>query len=335
MIKPPLVSILIPAYNSAMWIEETINSALAQTWPNKEIIIVDDGSMDDTLAIARGFEKEGVKVFSQENAGAGAARNKAFQESKGDYIQYLDADDLLAPDKIALQLNCLLASHQKFHVSSSAWGMFFEDSRNSIFKPSKLWHDYDDPVKWLVTAWNKSVFMIIHAWLTPRFIIEKAGTWNEELSLHDDGEFFSRVVLASSGVIFCKDALSYYRKGLSNSLSQQRTLKAENSRLRVYELYESHLLGIKNTPETRGACADNYQKFIYRVYPRFSFLLEKAEAHLNRLGGSKLKLKKSKFFNLLVTIFGWKRAIVLENILLKKEMMPHQIKEKFLRKQQF
>src|SRR5690349_12910162 len=99
-----LVSILIPAFNAERWLGETIESALNQTWPSKEIIIVDDGSADDTLRVARSFASSTVKVISQENSGACAARNRALAEAQGDFVQWLDADDLLAPDKIARQL---------------------------------------------------------------------------------------------------------------------------------------------------------------------------------------------------------------------------------------
>ena len=99
-----LVSILIPAYNAQYWIPDTIRSALAQKWANTEVIIVDDGSRDSTLEIARRFESARVKVVAQENRGAAAARNRALSLAQGDYIQWLDADDLLAPDKISEQL---------------------------------------------------------------------------------------------------------------------------------------------------------------------------------------------------------------------------------------
>src|SRR5262245_53234733 len=100
----PRVSILIPAYNAGVWIAESIRSALAQTWENKEIIVVDDGSSDDTLRLARRFESAAVLVVSQANQGAAAARNKAFSLCQGDYIQWLDADDLLETDKIERQM---------------------------------------------------------------------------------------------------------------------------------------------------------------------------------------------------------------------------------------
>jgi len=102
-----LVSILIPAYNSEEWIAETIQSAVAQTWARKEIIIVDDGSRDRTAEVARSFASQNVKVVSTQNQGSSAARNFAFRLSQGDYIQWLDHDDLLAPDKIERQLAAL------------------------------------------------------------------------------------------------------------------------------------------------------------------------------------------------------------------------------------
>src|SRR5277367_1684780 len=97
----PLVSILIPAYNSEQWIGYTLQSAIAQTWPRKEIIVVDDGSRDRTADEARRFASKQVVVVTVENQGAAAARNHALKLSQGDYVQWLDADDLLGPDKIS------------------------------------------------------------------------------------------------------------------------------------------------------------------------------------------------------------------------------------------
>ena len=102
-----LVSILIPVYNAEAFVAEAIQSALNQTWPAKEIVVVDDGSSDQSREILKGFESAGIKLIEQENRGASAARNRAFTQAQGDYVQYLDADDLLAPDKIAIQMQRL------------------------------------------------------------------------------------------------------------------------------------------------------------------------------------------------------------------------------------
>ena len=92
-ILEPLVSILIPAYNAEETIADTIQSAIAQTWQRKQIVVVDDGSRDSTAEVARRFATK-VTVVSTENQGGAAARNHALRLSQGDYIQFLDADDL-------------------------------------------------------------------------------------------------------------------------------------------------------------------------------------------------------------------------------------------------
>ena len=99
---PPLVSILIPAHNAGRWLDESLDSALAQSWPRIEVVVVDDESTDDTLAIARSYGRR-LKVISQPRAGGDVARNVAFAHCTGDYVQYLDADDLISPDKVERQ----------------------------------------------------------------------------------------------------------------------------------------------------------------------------------------------------------------------------------------
>src|SRR5215470_14296148 len=121
----PLVSILIPAYNAEKSLPYTLESAVAQTWPRKEIIVVDDGSTDRTADVARGFASKGVKIVSTENQGLSAAVNNAYRLSQGDYIQELDADDILAPDKIEKQLGALREGDTKRTLLSGPWAHFF------------------------------------------------------------------------------------------------------------------------------------------------------------------------------------------------------------------
>src|SRR4029077_11939861 len=102
--KTALVSILIPAYNAEEWIAESLQSAIAQTWPHMEIIVVDDGSRDRTAEVARRFASKQLVIVSTQNQGVAAALNHAYRLCQGDYIQVLAADDLLAPDKIERQL---------------------------------------------------------------------------------------------------------------------------------------------------------------------------------------------------------------------------------------
>ena len=101
-----LVSILIPCYNAERWIARAIESALAQTWPNKEVIVVDDGSTDGSLEVIRSFDGR-VRWESGPNRGGNAARNRLLQLARGDWVQYLDADDYLRSAKLERQLQVL------------------------------------------------------------------------------------------------------------------------------------------------------------------------------------------------------------------------------------
>lgn len=96
----PLVSIIIPCHNAKAFITAAIESALAQTWPHTEVVVVDDGSQDDTLQVIRSYGDR-IRWHAQPNAGGCAARNRGVELATGEYIQFLDADDLLTPEAVA------------------------------------------------------------------------------------------------------------------------------------------------------------------------------------------------------------------------------------------
>lgn len=301
----PQVSILIPCYNAERWIAQTLDSALNQSWANKEIIVVDDESTDGSLKVLKGYASRGVKVISQKNRGASAARNRALSEAQGDFIQFLDADDLLDQNKIEVQMKRLLSEPPEC-VATGAWGRFYDSPHNTTFITDPIWTDLA-PVDWLVTSWCGGGMMASHAWLTPRAVIEKAGAWDETPSPIDDGEFFTRVVLNSQRVLFCPEARVYYRSGLNDSWSQRRTPQMLSAIYHSIELSTGHLLDKENNPRTRKACAGHFQMFIYDVYPQMPDLVRRAEAKVKSLGGSDLKLSGgSNLFQFLVQTLGWK-----------------------------
>jgi len=137
----PLVSILIPAYNAEEWIADAIRSAMGQTWQRKEIIVLDDGSSDRTAEVAQRFAANKIAVVTTENQGSAFARNRALQLSQGDYIQWLDADDLLAPDKIERQLATLRQTDSERILLSSSWAFFNYRTRKARFVATPLWQD--------------------------------------------------------------------------------------------------------------------------------------------------------------------------------------------------
>lgn len=301
----PLVSILIPCYNSEAHLSETLRSALSQTWPHCEVIVVDDGSTDGSVAAARSFEKEGVRVLEQKNAGAGAARNYALRESSGAYIQYLDADDLLAPDKIETQMR-RLAGSQKC-LASARWGRFYGGERRAYFADEATCRDFS-PTEFLALLYKNNTMMPIHAWLTPRQIADAIEGWNESLAKDMDGEYFARAVLASEGVLFVERAECYYRSGLGASVSQGHSRrKAESLWFSVDSTCQA-LLERENSKVTREACVARYQRFHADSEIEFPDLASRAEEKLRDLGGEPIGFAGGRLFRRLKPFLGARRA---------------------------
>jgi glycosyltransferase involved in cell wall biosynthesis len=281
----PLVSILIPAYNAEKWIAHTITSALTQTWQNTEIIIVDDGSKDETLAIARSFESDNVKVFTKENQGAAATRNKAFSICKGDYIQWLDADDLLAPEKISKQMEALGDSPDPKLLLSGEWGSFMHLPSRAKFVPSGLWCDLSK-AEWLMRKMEQNVYMQTATWLVSRELTEAAGPWDTRLLGDDDGEYFCRVLLASNGVRFVPGAKVYYRQAGPGSLSYiGNSNKKRDAQWTSMELHIAYLRSLDDSRRARAACVRFLQNWMGNFYPDRLDIFEKAKDLSRELGG--------------------------------------------------
>jgi glycosyltransferase involved in cell wall biosynthesis len=281
----PLVSILIPAFNAQEWIADTIESALAQTWPQKEIIIIDDGSTDDTLAIARRYAGMHVLVVSQENQGAAATRNVAFSRCQGAYIQWLDADDLLAPDKVERQMQLREPSDDSRFVMSCPWANFMYRPRAARFAPTVLWGD-SSPVDWIVRKWNNNAHMQTATWLVSRELTEAAGPWNTQLLGDDDGEYFTRVVLASHGVRFTADARVYYRVVGANRLSHigqsKRKLEAQ---LAGMKLQIGYVRAHDDGPRVHAAIVTYLQTWLPYFYPEHPDLVDEMRILASDVGG--------------------------------------------------
>jgi glycosyltransferase involved in cell wall biosynthesis len=300
----PLVSILIPAFNSQQWIAETLHSVLAQTWNQKEIIVVDDGSTDQTLSVARQFETDGVRVITQKNQGAAAARNKAFSLSHGDYIQWLDADDLLAPDKIARQMEIADQRASKRTLLSSAWGQFLYRHHRAKFVPTALWQDLS-PAEWLQRKMALNLHMQTATWLVSRELTEAAGPWNTELAVDDDGEYFCRVLLESDGVQFVPEAKVYYRASGAGSLSYIGTNRKRQSQWHSMELHINYLQSLEDSPKVRDACVKYLQNWLIYFDPETPDLVKRAKEKAAELGGHLDRPRLSWKYSWIDAIFGW------------------------------
>ncbi len=302
----PLVSIIIPAYNAAPWLDACLRSALAQTGSACEIIVIDDGSTDDTRALAQTFLSPQVHIIAQSNRGAAAARNAGLRAAQGEYIQFLDADDLLAPDKITQQLRLLLPLGPRM-IASGSWARFEDTPASSVFTPHANWRDLTG-VEFLQLAYEETIMMHPAAWLAPRALLDQAGPWNETLSLNDDGEYFARVALTSERIVFCSDAKSYYRSQLAASLSHRKDPLALTSLYRSIELTLAHLLAADRSPRTLAAAAYAWKWTAFELYPGAPDLSQAALAAANNLGGSTRPFPGSRRFQLFSHLLGWRLA---------------------------
>ena len=306
----PLVSILIPAFNAQEWIAETIQSALRQTWPHKEIIVVNDGSTDQTLQVARQFESRGVSVVIQENQGVCAARNKAYQLCQGDYVQWLDADDLLSPDKIAKQIAAAEQSQSKRTLFSCSWGYFIFRVNKARFVPTSLWCDLS-PVEWLLRRWEENLHMNPATWLVSRELTDAARRWDTRLlgGGTDDGEYFSRVILASNGIKFVPNAKVFYRLTGSSSLSYiGRSEKKMESLFLAMQLQIGHVRSLDDTKRSRAACVKYLQTWLPTFYPERPDLEQEAQQLAASLGGRLSLPKVSWKYAWIQKLFGFGAA---------------------------
>lgn len=304
----PLVSILIPAYNCEAWLADTVRSAVAQTWPRKEIIVVDDGSKDGTLAVARRFASPQVSVVTQENQGAATARNQAFARAQGDYIQWLDADDLLSPDKIERQMRLVEAGASPRALLSCGWAHFIYRPSRGRFTPTPLWED-STPVEWLIRKWENNAHMQTATWLSSRELTAASGPWDSRLMSDDDGEYFSRVVMHCDAIKFVPDAKVYYRVTDGSRLSSiGRSDAKKNAMWLGMELQIGYLRSLADTPRARAACVNYLQTWLCHFCPERPDLVERARVMAVELGGELRGPRLSWKYDLIQNTLGWKAA---------------------------
>jgi len=281
----PLVSILIPAYNAQRWIADTIQSALAQTWPRKEIIVVDDGSTDQTLSVARRFASRTVSVVAQPNQGASAARNKALELCQGDYIQWLDADDLLSPDKIVRQMDAAQKCGSKRTLISCGWAYFNYRPGKARFVPTPLWCDLS-PLEWLLRKWEHNLHMQTATWLVSREVTVATGLWDTRLFRGNDGEYFFRAIMNSDGVHFVPDAKVFYRVSGFSSLSYIGfSDKKMEAQFLSMKLQIGYLRTMEDSERIRAACLIFLQNWLSVFYPNRPDIVEQARDLAADLGG--------------------------------------------------
>jgi glycosyltransferase involved in cell wall biosynthesis len=216
MSQPGLVSIIVPCYNAERFLLETLESAFHQSYPCTEVVAVDDGSIDRTAEIIRSYGSR-VRAHFGPNRGVSAARNRGTALARGEFIQYLDADDLLHPDAIERRVNALQASGAD--VAYSDWEKLVEGSDGNFEVLERVTTRIDAihplPEIAALTFWAPPAALTYR-----RTIVEKVGGWKEWLHIIQDARFLQDVGLAGGRFIYAPGVGAKYRVHGTASLSR-------------------------------------------------------------------------------------------------------------------
>jgi glycosyltransferase involved in cell wall biosynthesis len=193
-VKYPKVSVIIPAYNCENYIGAAIDSILGQNYPSLEILVVDDGSTDSTADVLETFGDK-VQVISQKNSGSAVARNIGLEKSTGDYIAFLDSDDIWLEGKLSSQVS-FLETHAEYGLVYSDWVCWHPD-KDGIFKD----HGYDKDTTsakrplsgWLFEELIKDCIVWTGTVLMRRAVYEKTGAFDATLMRGQDYDYWLRI----------------------------------------------------------------------------------------------------------------------------------------------
>jgi glycosyltransferase involved in cell wall biosynthesis len=218
------VSILIPVYNGRRWLAAAIQSALAQTWDNCEVIVLDDGSTDGSGEVARSYGGA-IRFEAQPNGGQNVARNRLTTLSSGDWLVYLDADDELAPDAVERKMS---SADRADAVYGS---MELRRYRGDAVIAAEMFRavEYDDQLA-AAFLWkypNTSSFMFRKA------AVIAAGGWNEHIRSCTDYDLYFRLLLGGARLRAAADSLSVYRHWHAAQASLEDVFRQTTTRLQV------------------------------------------------------------------------------------------------------
>lgn len=245
------VSVIIPCYNQAHFLKEAIESVLGQTYQRFEIIVIDDGSMDNTSEVANSWS--GVRCIRQENQGLPASRNVGLRESKGDYLIFLDSDDRLLPEALEIGVECLRAHPESAFVFGLC-DVIAGDG--SLLHTQKPWVESDHYLALLRhnDIWCPATVMYRRA------IFESAGGFNTSLkpSGSEDYDLYFRIV--RNFKVYCHNKLiaEYRRHGMNMSGNHARMLSAT---LAVYRTQRDYVKGNRQYEEAYKKGITHWQDF--------------------------------------------------------------------------
>ena len=242
--KNSLISILIPCYNAQKWLRQAIESGLNQTYPHKEVIVVDDGSTDNSLDIIRSF---GDRIIYETgiNRGGNVARNRLLELSSGEWLQYLDADDYLLPNKVAKQIQ------------------YLEENPDTdiIYSPSIFQYHTGEKVtqEILPIPQPHDPWILLARWYLPQTgsplwrkqAIIDVGGWRINQPCCQEHELYLRLLIAQKNFQYYKEAASVYRQWSEQTVCKKSKLDTRRRRLEIVDKTEQYLMTTKQLTQLR------------------------------------------------------------------------------------
>lgn len=233
------ISAIIPIYNTSLYLSKCIDSILEQTYPDFEIICIDDGSTDTSLQICKQYadKNENIRVYQQSNQGVAAARNLGLKHATGEYVSFVDSDDWLEPD----MYEKLVRSAEENKSDVVVTNIFMVDesgkkeARNNLDRVPEVF----DNMKLVQYAFEREAHKSITAWVWNKlfrrdYIAKRQILFDKKLMIGEDVEFLVRLLMEECVVSYCNEPL-YNHYARKNSLSKEFIPRKYDDRLKAYE----------------------------------------------------------------------------------------------------
>lgn len=308
------MSVLIPLYNAEQYIEDTIIRLKKQTYPNIEVIIVDDHSTDKSLKIAQKYVSEQVHVYVNPKRGGNSARNYAFLQSRGEYVKFIDADDFCSDNMIKSQMERILSEGTRQTVVFSPVRMYYPDGQ--LFVPPRgIDRDYVPSIELLLDIWRGKGFNCPHCHLMHRSLVNKVNGWNENIIKNQDGEFFARIYAAADKALAVDSEYAVWWQ-TGSGVSTQMSLRAIESVCETHCIISDLIYSYRNDEETRKICGRFIGAYVFFNYPLIKPLLPQIETYCEKTN-TVLYFPKQRRISILKALLGWKIAAIIINKYLK------------------
>jgi glycosyltransferase involved in cell wall biosynthesis len=306
------VSVIIPCYNARSYIEGAVLSAINQSHGNHEIIIIDDGSTDGTAKFVTEKFGDKVSLICQERRGPAAARNRGLALASGDFIQFLDADDIMHEEKLEKHVQ-RAATLPANALTWCDWAPFL----SAVGDMPSRGETYDIVMSKTVffrNLLNENLNMPHVCFLIPRVVADLAGPWDEAMTVNDDGEYVSRIVDSSSELFYLKNAPMYFYR------QQTQSWRTINSEERVYSamvgLDKTSQIAAKNGVSLKETkLGKMYYTLLTGTYPYSARYEDDLRQRMRQLGSHTFEPNLGgKSINFIAKVFGWKFAKSLHYI---------------------